>query len=121
MTKFIIAKYVKDLARMEPRNIGLFVWQEGVLVSKFLETPSFVNELDTYKRWLDFWRRRTTGDMVRPVKGKPVSKADPKCLDALLSTQKGNYILVDAGELIDEVKENEIDNVLDYLFEDLVN
>ena len=27
--RFLIAKYAPDLRRMEPRNIGVIVWNEG--------------------------------------------------------------------------------------------
>jgi len=42
-------------------------------------------------------------------------------MDALLSTQKGNYLLVDAGELLEAVRVREINAALDFLFEELVS
>jgi len=107
---------------MEPRNIGVFVWWKGEIRAKFLTTleATFINEPDTYERWIDFWKERISGESVRPSRGKPVSKSDPQCLEALISTQKGNYILVDSGELLSPIKKRDIGSATDYLFNDLV-
>lgn len=120
--RFVLAKYVPDLARMEPRNIGVFVWWNGEILARFLKTEeaTFVNEPETYERWLEFWNRRIQGPDVRPNRGKPVSKDVPECMDALMSTQKGNYILLD-GELLTSIKKRELGQVLDTLFDDLVS
>lgn len=120
--QYIVAKYIPDLGRMEPKNIGVFVWSKGELRFKFLNPhdADFVNEPETFERWTAFWARRVEGDFVRPTRGKPVPKSDPACLEALLSTQKGNYALVAAGELMQNIRKKELDEVTNYLFGELV-
>lgn len=120
MQRFILAKYVPDLNRMEPRNIGVFLWTGSKFAAKFLDAPSFVNDRSIYKRWVDFWKHEISGDSISPLRGKPVSFCDPGCIDVLLATQEGSYILVDAGEMVDSVKTRDTDKAIAFLFNDLV-
>lgn len=119
--RYILAKYVPDLGRMEPRNIGVFVWWKGEFCAKFLESDDVeVNDLETYERWVTYWSRNISEDAIRPRRGRPVAKGDPACIDALISTQKGNYILVDSGELLKPIRKTQIHDATDYLFNELV-
>lgn len=118
--RFLLAKYVPDLKRMEPRNIGLFLWAKGKVRCKFLDAPDFVNDLSTYERWKEYWKYEIGGDAVTPATGSRVSISTPECMDALLTMQKGNYILVDAGELVQDVRVREVESALDFLFHELV-
>jgi hypothetical protein len=120
--RIILAKYAPDLSRMEPRNIGVFVWAKGQVRAKFLadEQADFVNDAKTYARWRKFWEAEISGDEIRPMRGKPVPKASPDCMDALVSTQEGNYILVDAGEVLQSVGKRELGSVVESLYRELV-
>lgn len=122
--QYLLAKYVPDLARMEPRNIGVIVWSKGRFCSRFLDKADIrsihVNNPDTYERWVSYWTRLVAADSIRPRRGRPVSTGDPECINALLTTQKGNYILVDSGEVLGRLKTSELQEATDYLFEDLV-
>lgn len=119
--RYILAKYVPDLGRMEPRNIGVFVWWKGEFCAKFLSTDDVdVTDIEIYERWTTFWSRNISKDAIQPRRGKPVAKSDPACIDALISTQKGNYILVDSGELLKPIRKKQIHDATDYLFDELV-
>ncbi len=119
--RYVLAKYVPDLGRMEPRNIGVFVWWKGEFCLRFLEPDDVeVNDRDTYERWTTYWTRNTSEEAIRPRRGKPVPKTDPACIDALISTQKGNYILVDSGELMSPIRKKNLPEATEYLFNELV-
>lgn len=120
--RIILAKYAPDLSRMEPRNIGVFVWSKGQVRAKFLtdDQADFVNDVKTYPRWRKFWESEIAGNEIRPLRGKPVPKSNPECMDALLSTQDGNYILVDAGEVLQSVGKRDLAIVVESLFKELV-
>ena len=120
--RIIIAKYVPDLGRMEPRNIGVFLWATGELQARFLEAEqaAFVNEPETFRRWKTYWTSLISSDFIKPVRGRSVAKKDASCMDALLTTQDGNYLLVDAGEMIESVGKREISKATDFLFHELV-
>jgi hypothetical protein len=120
--KFVLAKYVPNLSRMEPRNIGIFLWSNGRLLARFLESTEvdFVNDPATFDEWKSGWM-----DMVNRkeifAKGRAVSTKTEDCLKALLDTQNGNYLLVNAGFIPETVPASELPMALDYLFNELVS
>jgi hypothetical protein len=124
IARYILAKYAPDLARMEPRNIGVVVWHNGVFAKIFLDAKDAasigVGDETTYERWMAYWSRLLTSDEVRPRRGKPVPVSDAASIDAFISTQKGNYMLVDAGEIIKPLKKADLKHATEYLFNDLV-
>jgi hypothetical protein len=123
--RYLVAKYISDLQRMEPKNIGVIVWVSGEVSARFLaekpgnpgkidgrSIPPFVTSMASYKQWVDFWR------------GALAEKAVPKgrsedWFDGLKQTSYGNFCLVDGGFIIDEVK-NHLHQVTDDLFFRLV-
>ncbi|MBX3443997.1 MAG: hypothetical protein KF774_16430 [Planctomyces sp.] len=120
--RFILAKYAPDVARMEPRNVGVILWYKGEFASKFLATAdaAFVHDANTYRRWVAFWRDRMSGETVRPNRGKPVPKSDAASFDALITNQKGNYLLVDAGDVLSRMTPRKMDAAVAKLFAELV-
>lgn len=122
--RFILAKYAPDLARMEPRNIGVIVWHNGTMATRFLNVADAVtvglSDARTYERWIAHWSQMAAEKAIRPRRGKPVPIDDPCCIDTLVATQKGNYILVDAGELLKPIRNGDLQSATDYLFDDLV-
>ena len=132
---YLIAKYVSDLFRNEPVNIGVIAWCEGATAFRFLcanaegqvdgrilrgkiETLS----LDAYKQWVSAWVKMLSRDKINFI-GKPeiVTKTSARFLDALESTGKGNYILERGGELLEDVSPDKLQSVADYLFTRLVD
>jgi hypothetical protein len=120
--RFLLAKYVPDLNRMEPRNIGVILWARGEIQSRFLSAgdATFVNDPVTYEEWVTSWQATTAMKEIAPRHGAVVSKRDPSCMDAMLEHQEGNYLLVDAGELLNAIPKKEIAPAVDFLFNDLV-
>ena len=121
--RFLIAKYAPDLQRMEPRNIGLVLWNKGRIAARFLsmnEARFVVTEPDVYQRWIEFWSELISKDVIQAPGQKAVAKNDEQCLDAILSTQDGNYILVDAGFVPTLVPVRDTQKAADYLFGRLV-
>ncbi|MFL5327760.1 MAG: hypothetical protein ACJ8C4_02495 [Gemmataceae bacterium] len=110
--RFLVAKYVPDIRRMEPRNIGVVVWSQGAVAAKFIHARDayFVNDENTFLRWINYWKRLLeTDELVVP-------RSDPKFLDALIGTQKENYRLYDAGVITDKVPRRAVGDAAAYLF-----
>lgn len=56
MTRWWLCKYVQDLLRNEPRNIGVVLFKDGVFSARFLETmPVFVKSAENYADWIRRW------------------------------------------------------------------
>jgi len=120
--RFILAKYAPDLSRMEPRNIGIFLWNKGKIVSQFLpdnEIP-FVKDIKTYKEWTVYWQEMTNGSVIDAPGLEPESLKSEDCLNALLTTEGGNYLLVDAGFIPRKLPVKDMDKAINFLFSELV-
>lgn len=110
-----IAKYVPDLFRNEPKNIGVFVQFNDTFSARFLgedsdqridkrKLRSFRNA-DVYEQWVDYWR-----DLI--------NKGD---IDRLNSHTSGNYIIQNRGKVTNIDKDDNIQNVLNFLFTKLIS
>ena len=111
--RYFLAKYVPDLTRMEPRNVGVIVWTpEGVDARFLAETPdrpgevdgrsipSFVTNAQAYKQWVAYWRKELDRWEIEPTRGGPaVPRSSPDFLDALARKGRGNFLLTSAGYL----------------------
>lgn len=120
--RFVLAKFAPDVNRMEPRNIGVFVWQKGHTAWRMLPTSDagFISDKHTYERWKDYWADLIDRDEIRVPREEPISRHDDKFLDAFCKTEDGNYILMDAGFVTERVSVKELPNVADFLFQKLV-
>jgi hypothetical protein len=133
--RYLIAKYIPDLGRMEPRNVGVILWSPDGVEARFLaekadrpgevdgrSVPSFVTSTHAYKQWVSFWRGELDRSEIMPLRGRDrVSRSSPQFLDALQGTSRGNFVLVEGGFLLDPVPGEELDRLADRLFASLVD
>ena len=108
--RFLIAKYAPDLSRMEPKNIGVIVWQAGYTDSLFLgEDPASrvftgiprrlgVKDSANYQRWIVSWRRQLNKPALELDHGKIINRESPEFVDGLREWTRAHYMLVDGGE-----------------------
>lgn len=126
--RFLVAKYVPDMRRMEPRNIGVVVWHNGVLQAKFLgeqdnriaTPPSFSTDTHAYREWIGYWRRQASKDELCASSGARIRRDSPDFLDALAECSKKQFLLVDGGEVLADIDATEAKDALQELFETLV-
>jgi hypothetical protein len=133
-TKYLLAKYIPDLPRFEPRNIGVIVWCEGAVEARLLaeyasrpgevdgrSIPPFVTSSNAYRQWVRYWRNAISGPAFKaPGSLEPVFVTSPEFLEALVQTSRGNFVISETGELLDRVTEDELPGVADQLFATLV-
>jgi hypothetical protein len=118
-TQYVLAKYVPDLGRMEPRNIGVIVWSNGRTSTRFVESSEeFIEDAENYDRWIEYWKRLVSGEKLQVRRRRAVSRKSARFLAELRQTQKGNYLLEEGGLVVDKV--DNINEVADFLFERLV-
>lgn len=132
--RYLVAKYISDLRRMEPRNMGVVVWSPGGSACRFLgekpeapwnidgrSIPSFVTSSSAYRQWIKFWRSSVDSDAIEPVTGgTPVAITDPRALEILKGTSSGNFILVDGGVILEPLSPEELGSVVNNLYAMLV-
>ncbi len=120
--QYLVAKYIPDPMRMEPRNIGVILWSAGRATARFLPASAadFVPDKETYERWVRFWNVEIAKDVIHPYRSRPVRKSNHKFLEGLQKTQEGQYALQGGGVLLDDVAAADIDDALAFLFRELV-
>jgi hypothetical protein len=133
--RYLIAKYIPDLGRMEPRNIGVVVWSPDGVEARFLaekadrpgevdgrSIPAFVTSTHAYKQWVLFWRGELTRPEIEPLRGRGrVARGRPEYLDVLQGTGRGNFVLAEGGFLLDLVPGADLSRLADHLFASLVD
>lgn len=123
VAEYVLVQYMRDTRRKEPRNIGVAVWSpSGGISWRFLEdgvASEIVSDVKAYDRWTNFWRKKTSGDAL-DFHGKKTSISSPEYLDALLKTQKGEYVLRRAGKSLNALATNDLHEFSAQLFADLV-
>ncbi len=131
---YLLAKFIPDLNRMEPRNIGVVLWTPTGVSARFLfERPNLLGEVDgravpnwmgnlgAYKQWIAYWRASVSKAAYQPATGgaaMPITS--PDFVKAIQSANKGQYVLVEAGVLLDGVPSNEVEDACEFLFRTLV-
>jgi hypothetical protein len=114
-TRFLVAKYVRDLRRMEPENVGVVLSHEGQVAAKFVgqrEDGTIdgrlvgVGSLKTYKAWVHYW-------MTSVRSGK---------FDDLVASGRGpqNYLMQPGGEYMSSSPHVDLEDLLSHLYATLV-
>lgn len=94
-TRILIAKYIDDFRRWEPRNIGVIVVSDGIEARFVGERDDgridgrvarpYVGDTDIYQEWVKYWRR--------------VLKEGPSGIKEALLRSTDNYWLTETGEV----------------------
>ena len=129
---FLIVKYVPDIRRMEPVNVGVILWVNGAVLARFYgEDPENLDRIrapnsirarnhSVYRGWVRFWRDEIKKPELPIPGGKKVAMSSPDYLDALRYSANRNYLLVPGGFLMDRVESQSEHDALDELFRILV-
>lgn len=133
--QYLLAKYIPDLRRGEPRNVGIVVWSDGNVEARFLgekvsrpgevdgrSVPAFVTSPPAYKQWIEYWRLQLGRESIIPATGGcPIGRNRPEFLSVLMAASKGNFVLVEGGFLLDPVAAEGVPALADYLYATLVD
>ena len=133
-TRYLLAKYIPDLRRGEPHNVGIVLWSPSGVEARFIaekqeqrgeidgrSVPSFVTSPSAYKQWVYFWRTEAEKTEIEPATGgNLVQRTSCDFLEALRTANRGNFVLEEGGILLDDVSEEELPNIADHLFYTLV-
>lgn len=125
---YLVAKYVQDVFRMEPINIGVILWSNGRAASRFLGVSlhngmievngsrlrNWCNSREAYEQWIEYW-------MEKMAQAATVSDGKG-FIDEMTITNRnaGNYWMVEGGILLDELEPDNLESAVDELFGQLV-
>jgi hypothetical protein len=132
---YYVAKYVPDLMKWEPRNIGVLIWTPYGVAGRFLgekenrlgevdgrKIPAFVTSADAYREWIYYWRSQLEKETVSVVgRNQAAHKTMSNFLEIIAENSTHNFLLQPGGQLLDPINQEELPNLLEYLFEWLVN
>jgi hypothetical protein len=127
--QFLVAKYVPDIQRLEPRNIGIIVWGGGFTAARFLgekdgklRVPLMIEKdsHDAYRQWVQYWRYQLLAKSIRTDAGVVVEKGSDQFLGALQEKSKDFFRLVNGGGLMDRIPVAALDDFASELFQKLV-
>jgi hypothetical protein len=131
--RYLLARYIPDILRDEPRNIGVILWTPKAIGARFIgetapgqvdlrSVPPFVNVPSAYAQWVNYWRSQMQYKRLKPLGGGPsVWRSNPAFLDALQSSNHGNFQLVLAGIVMDEIMPTDIEDAVEQVFGTLVS
>src|SRR2546425_641911 len=97
-SRYLIVRYIPDLARQEPKNIGVVLASAQGVSAKFLgerdnrldlrSVRSLVAHTSSYKQWIDYWRHIMSQDI------------DPnQKLNHVLQSSRGNFVVCE-GDVV---------------------
>lgn len=120
--RYLIAKYDANPKRMEPRNVGVLLWHDGLILSKFLpaKDATFCNSAKNFARWVSHWEQLSGQKKLQLASGEWAVHTDMDFLKALMRQSSPNFLLFDGGQSLSPVTPENHRDVLDYLYEDLV-
>ena len=109
---WLIAKYIPDVRRREPRNVGIILFTDKGAISKFhgeddgrKAKTKKVRSSDNYKAWIAYWRRTAAkGDIAQLIS----------------SDRQQNYFVEVGGERLLGNKGLDPDAYLNFLYAELV-
>jgi hypothetical protein len=130
LPRVLIAKYAPDLHRMEPRNFGVIAWSSGQVAARFLgelpggkvKPPETVplDLRDAYRQWIHYWRHEMAKPTLDVAGQGTVARDRPEFLEAIKAKSKPQFMLVEAGALMEAVPGDELPALVDELFESFV-
>lgn len=116
--EWLVARYMPDLRRREPKNVGVMLKMGDLILSRFLGERSegridgrrvnaFVNSVDNYKAWVSYWQSVAGGGSKNLL-----ALADKRGDDS--------YFLEYGGERMFGSEHTDPNDMLDYLYSVLV-
>lgn len=132
--RYLVAKYIPDLMRGEPRNIGVVLWSPAGVKARFIaenldhpggvdnsKIPEFVKSTSAYKQWIRFWQGEIGKPAIEPATGGvEVPRCSPDFVAALQAANKSSFFLADGGMVFEPVNASELPRLINILFATLV-
>lgn len=110
LVRVAVAKYVPDLIRNEPRNIGVFLATRDAAAARIVgdqgdAPPRLFNDLHLFEVWRAHWHQ-------------VVREAGPDCIDALIE-DSGAFHVIEAGEAA-LAEGEDVGSLVDHFFDRFV-
>ena len=128
---FMVAKYIADRRRMEPRNIGVIAWHDGVVAGRFagedewtMKPPKLVDReaRKAYQTVVTSWRLQFSKLHLPIGRGREdVPRSSPDFLIALARYSQENFVIVSGGHATATPVGSTLIDAINGLYADLVD
>ena len=129
--RFLIAKYIEDMRRLEPRNIGVIVWQDGMLAGRFageaggqIKAPRLITKdlRNGYLKVVQSWKLQFDKPHLSIGRGRgEVARSAPEFLSAIRRYSIRNFQLVDGGHAESISGSRDPLDLVNWLYENMVD
>ena len=128
--RYLLARYVDDLLRNEPKNVGIVVFDGEVAAARFLgevepgridlRHVKWMDGRSSYGQWVDYWRTTLDdpGVLSDELRGEP--GGSDHVIERLISTSSADFRLELGGEVLVDADDLGVRDSVDKLFERLV-
>lgn len=121
LPRCLLARYIPNPIRMEPRNIGVILWSPVGTASRFRSIPEFVDNKIEYLYFTDLFKIRLSMEKLPLPDGTCVNKADERFLDAFSEVEFNKYVFEKHAYLLERLdKKFDLHSAANYMFELLV-
>jgi hypothetical protein len=128
--RFLVAKYIADVQRMEPKNVGVIAWYNGIVDGRFageseneLKPPKIVapEQRKGFVKAVQSWRLQF-GKPQLPIGGgkDDVLRNSPEFLDALKLYSTRHFMIGEGGHVAAPPSRT-LKSVIDELFTQLID
>jgi hypothetical protein len=132
LISYLIAKYVDDLSRNEPRNVGIIVYDGTTALARFdgegdrpgkidlRRVRSRVTGTQAYRAWVQYWRAALERPAEVDGSLEGASSGDRRVMEYLLERPSSDFYLERGGTILLDAEPRELELTLEDLFARLV-
>jgi hypothetical protein len=132
---FLVVKFISDIRRQEPRNIGVILLHKTGVYSRFFgedlpdpqnesgidgrRVKNLISDTKTYEQWVRYWRYCTEPYAVLDPETAALPLA--QCYKLLLESSKQNFIVTTGGRILtSDLEHKQPSTMLTWLYNVLV-
>ena len=129
--RYLVAKYIDDQSRNEPRNIGVVVYDGTHAVLRFdgegndglpdlRKVRHRISGSRTYQEWVKYWRStlECPGKIDKALQDAP--SGDPRVIESLIESSGQDFFLEEGGAIVLDTEHKSLNAMGDDLFGRLV-
>lgn len=131
MIRYLVAKYVDDLSRNEPVNIGVIVYDGSRAVARF-DGENEIAEVDlrrvrhritgshAYRAWVEYWRAVLANPEQADSSLKDLQPGDSRVVEKLIASSGRDFYLEHGGAVLLDAEDETLEETLDDLFHRMI-
>lgn len=131
MIRYLVAKYVDDLSRNEPMNIGVIVYDGSRALARFdgeddkahidlRRVRSRITGSHAYRAWVEYWRAVLENPDQADRGLKDVAPGDSRVIEQLIASSGRDFYLTPGGKILVDAESSTLQEAMNDLYARLV-